>query len=467
MKNKFAAFIMLFATVAVMASCLGSNEEYTYSDDTSITSFSVTAAKQYQFVKTSDGLRDSIVTNDLTPTTYKFYINQITGEVYNPDSLPCGVDAKKLLVTASGGAAVFIKSMTSDSINYLSSTDSLDFSADRELQVVSNSGMALRKYTVHVNIHKEQPDSFEWHATADCEALKALTAIHTVAVGNRLMLFGTDGQQTRIFVHNGTAWTETTAAIGRTLSAEACSSVVVKDGNAYIADEGCIMRSADAETWATVAASTGIRRLVAAGTCRMYGYAQDGRLMQSDDNAETWTAATIDDAQSLLPQGETAYTVAPIDGYSKTERIVLMGNGSAAQGISIWGRIDEWADGSEMQPWTYYNVGSDNRHTLPALTSISAVAYDNAIYTLGQSDGGAAFYKSLDNGITWRQDTTTLLMPSDFAVADGGQTAAGGAFAVTVDANKSLWLVNAATGKTWRGRINRLGWKKEQTAFEE
>ena len=467
MKNKFAAFIMLFATVAFMASCLGSNEEYNYSDETALTSFSVTAAKQYQFVKTSDGLRDSIVTNDLTPSDYRFYINQITGQIYNPDSLPCGVDAKKLLVTASGGAAIFIKSMTSDSVSYLSTSDSLDFSADRQLQVVSYSGTALRKYTVHINVHKEQPDSFEWHATADCEAIKALTAIHTVAIGKRLVLFGTDGQCTRIFTSTGTAWTETTDNAGRTLTADAYNSVVVKDGSAYIADAGTIMRSADAQTWTTVATSTGIRRLVAAGTCRMYGYAQDGRLMQSDDNALTWAPATIDDAQTLLPQGETAYTVTPLDGYAKTERIVLVGNGGAAQGMSIWGKIDEWATGSENQPWTYYNVTSDNRHTLPALASVSAVAYDGAIYALGRSTEGAAFYKSADNGITWRQDTTTLLMPEGFDLAADGQTTAGQAFAVTVDADKSLWLVNATTGKTWRGRINRLGWKKEQTAFEE
>lgn len=467
MKNKFAAFIMLLATVAVMASCLGSNDEYTYTDDSAITSFSVTSAKQYQFVKTSDGLRDSIVTNDLTPTTYKFYINQATCEIYNPDSLPCGVDAKKLLVTASGGAAIFLKSMTSDSVNYLSTSDSLDFSVDRELQVVSNSGTALRKYTVHVNVHKEQADSFEWHATADCEALKALTAIRTVAVGGKLMLFGTDGQQTRIFVSDAQEWVDATDGVGRRLSADAYSSVVTKDGYAYIADGGDILRSADAKTWATLATATDIRRLVAASSCRMYGYGSDGRLMQSADNGTTWSVATIDDEPSLLPQGEIAYTLMPIDGYSKTERIVLMGNGSAATGICVWGKIDEWADGSENQTWTYYTADKNNKYVLPALTTISAVPYDDGIYMLGRSgDDKPAFYKSLDNGLTWKQDTATVVLPADFDAA-GATTADSRSFAVTVDANKSLWLVNAKNGKTWRGRINRLGWKKEQTAFEE
>ena len=97
MKSKFAAFTLLLATVFLMASCLDSDNDYTYTDDCAISSFSVTTAKQKTFVKTSDGLRDSLVMKELSLSNYKFYIDQINGKVYNPDSLPCGVDAKKLL----------------------------------------------------------------------------------------------------------------------------------------------------------------------------------------------------------------------------------------------------------------------------------------------------------------------------------------------------------------------------------
>jgi hypothetical protein len=39
--------------------------------------------------------------------------------------------------------------------------------------------------------------------------------------------------------------------------------------------------------------------------------------------------------------------------------------------------------------------------------------------------------------------------------------------ALTVDSDNFIWIVNAKSGSTWRGRINRLGWKKEQTDFTE
>lgn len=87
---------------------------------------------------------------------------------------------------------------------------------------------------------------------------------------------------------------------------------------------------------------------------------------------------------------------------------------------------------------------------------------------MGQEDGKAPkFYKSLDNGITWREDTATVMLPTNFNENATNAITAKGTYALTVDKNKSLWLVNASNGMTWRGRINRLGWAKEQTAFEK
>ena len=135
--------------------------------------------------------------------------------------------------------------------------------------------------------------------------------------------------------------------------------------------------------------------------------------------------------------------------------------------LTIWGKIDEAADNSENQPWAYYGVSEDNTHAAPLLSGISAVAYDNGVYMMGQEEGKAPkFYKSLDNGITWREDTAIVVLPANFNENVAGAVTTKGVYALTVDKNKSLWLVNARNGMTWRGRINRLGWIKEQTSFE-
>lgn len=475
MKSKFAAFTLLLATVFLMASCLESDNDYTYTDDCAISSFSVTTAKQNTFVKTSDGLRDSLVVKELTLSNYKFYIDQINGKIYNPDSLPCGVDAKKLLCSVSNSSAglVVIKKEKSDSLDYFSSTDSLDFSVDREVQVVSNSGLSVKKYTVHVNVHKEQADSFAWHATPICAELKTMQAIKTAAVNGKLILLGTDGNTTIVYTNNGTQWTNCETNLGHNLAADAYKSLVTKDDYVYISDGGNIVRTNDGKTWDIMGTATDVTRLVAASRYSLYGYATDGRLMTSKDNGATWAVAEIDDELSLMPYGETTYASVEIEGYAKTDRVMLFGTRDAAtypndKYLTIWGKIDEAAENSENQPWAYYGVSADNNHAAPLLSGISAVAYDGGVYMMGQEEGKAPkFYKSLDNGITWREDTATVMLPTNFNENATNAITAKGTYALTVDKNKSLWLVNASNGMTWRGRINRLGWAKEQTAFEK
>ena len=475
MKSKFAAFTLLLATVLLMASCLESDNDYTYTDDCAISSFSVTTAKQNTFVKTSDGLRDSLVVKELTLSNYKFYIDQLNGKVYNPDSLPCGVDAKKLLCSVSNSSSglVVIKKVKSDSLDYFSSTDSLDFSVDREVQVVSNSGLSVKKYTIHVNVHKEQADSFAWHATPICAELKNLQGIKTAAVNGKLLLLGTDGNNTLVYANNGTQWTKCETNLGHNLAADAYKSLVTKDDYAYISDGGNIVRTNDGKTWNIMGEATDVTRLVAASRYSRYGYATDGRLMTSKDNGATWTVAEIDDELSLMPYGETTYASVEIEGYAKTDRVMLFGTRDAAtypndKYLTIWGKIDEAAENSENQPWAYYGVSADNNHAAPLLSGISAVAYDGGVYMMGQEEGKAPkFYKSLDNGITWREDTATVMLPTNFNENATNAITAKGTYALTVDKNKSLWLVNASNGMTWRGRINRLGWAKEQTAFEK
>ena len=475
MKSKFAAFTLLLATVFLMASCLESDNDYTYTDDCAISSFSVTTAKQNTFVKTSDGLRDSLVVKELTLSNYKFYIDQINGKIYNPDSLPCGVDAKKLLCSVSNSSAglVVIKKEKSDSLDYFSSTDSLDFSVDREVQVVSNSGLSVKKYTVHVNVHKEQADSFAWHATPICAELKTMQAIKTAAVNGKLILLGTDDNTTIVYTNNGTQWTKCETNLGHNLAADAYKSLVTKDDYVYISDGGNIVRTNDGKTWDIMGTATDVTRLVAASRYSLYGYATDGRLMTSKDNGATWAVAEIDDELSLMPYGETTYASVEIEGYAKTDRVMLFGTRDAAtypndKYLTIWGKIDEAAENSENQPWAYYGVSADNNHAAPLLSGISAVAYDGGVYMMGQEEGKAPkFYKSLDNGITWREDTATVMLPTNFNENVTNAITAKGTYALTVDKNKSLWLVNASNGMTWRGRINRLGWAKEQTAFEK
>ena len=454
---KFLPFAMLFSAMFLLASCLGDDAEVELSDNTAITAFSVSGGKQYVYAKAQDG-SDSVSVSTVTLSTYKFYIDQLKGEIYNPDSLPVGVDARKLVcsVSSSYSGTLVIKSMTSDTLSYFSTSDSIDFTQPREVYMYSSSGNYYRKYTIKVNVHQEQADSMAWVKMPACNLLQQMTAAKAVVCGDRVFVFGNaSGKTIAVSTADGTTWRKATFSDGRTFSADAYNSVLVNDGYIYIADQGAVLRSTDADTWDVVAEQTGIKRLVAASRYRLYGYADDGRLMASTDNGATWTAATVDADLSLLPTADVSGFSFTMKSNTDADRVIIMGT---AQGTaSIWGKVDEKPDGSENQTWTYYDVAGDNVHQLPAFDTMTSFVYDEAAYTFGVEDGDLKVYRSEDGCITWYEDTLVTL--------DENIVVAPGKYTVCADSKNYIWVTSLGNGKVWRGRLNRLGWADEQKVF--
>ena len=478
MKNKFTAFAMLFMAVFTLASCLDDDTNYVYTDDSAITSFTVTGAKRYVYTKTKKGDEDSVYTVTSSYTSYKFNIDQNNNTISNPDSLPYGVDAKKLVCTVYGlnSANVYIKDLNGEGVSIVTTTDSLDFSVERELQVISNSGQNLRKYKVNVNVHKEQADSFFWTSMAKSTDIAKLTTIKTYAIKDNenkdhLFLFGSNGNNTMLYLmSNGQNWTVATPKLNEAdiaFDANVCKSVVTKNDTVYICNNGNILRTTDGNTWEQTGNATGIKTLIAASPLRLYGYNTEGQLMASADNGATWTMATIDSDASLLPTSNLSYTCTALRTNNNSYRVTIYGTTAAGE-MAIWSKIDEGDKYSENQPWAYHEVYEEDKHTLPKLKNMSVATYDDKTYALGTPDGmdasNATMYSSMDGGLTWAADTIITVPTEITSNKDASSTPN---MAIAVDSNNFIWLVNAASGNTWRGRINRLGWKKEQTDFTE
>lgn len=477
MKSKLATFAIMFVAVFTLAACLNDDNEYVYTDDSAITSFSVTGAKRYIHTKTQKGDKDSVYTTTSSYSSYYFSIDQNSNTIYNTDSLPCGIDATKLVCTITGlnSATVGIKNLDNDNVVIASSVDSLDFSQPRELQVMSNSGKFLRKYTVTVNVHKEQADSFFWTKVSRSDEIKRFTAVRTCAVktqqgSTRLFLFGTDGTNTAVYVMNdGKTWVAATPNFNGNLASDAYKGIVTKDNMVYVSFGGNIMRTADGNTWEQTGSNTGIVKLIAASPLRIYGLDADNKILASADNGNTWTATSLDSDGALLPTTESTYTCAPLRTNDNAYRVTVYGK-TAAGDMAVWGKIDEGNQYSENQEWAYYDVSADNKHVLPKLNNMTAVDYDGKVYALGTTEGTTdnttALYVTEDGGLTWAADTV-LTLPSEMNISLEAEPSANRQAALTVDDNNFLWIVNARNGITWRGRINRLGWKKEQYDFSE
>lgn len=471
MKSKTINIAVLLAALFSLVSCLDTNDgDYVYTDDSAVTAFSVTSAKKAVHVRASNGA-DSVYYTTATLTAYKFVIDQQRCVIYNPNSLPYGVDPTKLLVSANSlnSGSLVLKSMTSDSLSYFSTTDSLDFSKPRELQVYSLSGAAVRKYEVRVNVHQEPADKFNWtklpNPTAFTSANGVKSFVVTTASGTtRRFLLASDGTTTTVYRADGDdAWTAATPDFNHTLAAETYRSAAVKHDTLFVCDNGVVMATTDGNTWTQqTTAEAGVARIIAANPIRLYAYNNEGVMVSSDDSGKTWKAAGMDESASLLPNGDIAYATLPLNTNANAYRTLLIGSVPEASttAFSIWGKIDEGNAYSENQPWMFYDHNSLNRHELSLMQNFSAFTYDGKIMMVGNEDRVYLpnFYGSRDGGITWKADSV-ITSPLGFFVT--------GPYTVSVDKDNFIWFVSGKTGETWRGRINRLGWKKEQYEYYE
>ena len=98
-------------------------------------------------------------------------------------------------------------------------------------------------------------------------------------------------------------------------------------------------------------------------------------------------------------------------------------------------------------------------YPLPRLSGLKVFAYGKSLMAIGGAGiGGSSaeayskIYESRDGGLTWKNSNTLKLM-------DGFDKNAK-SVAVAVDADNFIWLISSGTGEVWRGRLNKMGWKK-------
>jgi hypothetical protein len=107
------------------------------------------------------------------------------------------------------------------------------------------------------------------------------------------------------------------------------------------------------------------------------------------------------------------------------------------------------------------NASSGDSLALPRMKDLAMVKYDDGILAFGgEGIGGwdeppyTMIYQSRDNGITWKFNPC-YVFPDDFINLATKVTP-------VVDKDNFLWLYCEGIGQVWRGRLNRLGWKKQQ-----
>ena len=472
MKRSFY-YILLLASIAVtLNSCLGDNDDYVYYDDAGIVSFSLTTANVYSTTISSDG-KTTTTKAELKNGTYRFHIDQLKHEIYNPDSLPVGTDAKHILVSASAkmGGTLYLKSMTSDSVKVFNSNDSVDFSSPRTMIVVSHSGKLRMEYKVSVNIHKQEGNQMTWSAPAIAEPAEDYTeGMKIVEFNGRMYIFGSDGEKTEgcaSDITDGKKWEPLTSSLSTPFDADAYKSLIVQGDNLYILSGGKVLSSPDGEDWSEVA-STDAKQLLGATPWRMYALSADGMIAVSTDGGVTWKSEDIDGDAAMLPTTDISMCYNPLKTNPDAYQVIIVGRGDSETELKgrIWGKVEENSQYSQDNAWTSYGDYDGNKYPAPALVSMQAIAYDEGFVLFGGNGIGetgyreySTFYKSLDGGLSWRTDNG-MTLPNEFICTND-------VMAMTVDSDNCIWIVCGASGQVWRGRLNKLGWEEYKQYYKE
>ena len=463
MKSRIISFILLIMTASAISSCLSDDDtDLVYYDDTAITGFTLSDFKYYVTLKNSQG-EDSIITKTGTGSDYPIYIDQTNKRIYNVDSLPVATDMKHLLVsvTAKNSGTVVIKKLTSDSIDIVSSTDSLDLSVPREMIVYSQSGVNNAKYTVNLVAHQQYADSFEWKNIAVVSDIARYKSVKALPFQGKMYVLGKTERISELLctdLNDGKNWEKKPELTGfstnATMATDGNTLVIADEGTSYLWDGNTL------QCYISYG-SNGIDSFYRlAGFCgkELYAISELGGIYVSQDYGTTWKADSTDADKSLLPTDYINACAATTRTNEDISRIIMTGsNEKATSSALVWSKIVE-QDSSRDLPWSYQEFNNGNDYRLPNMTDLSMTSYDGKLLVIGgkgrngaETEPYSSIYLSEDSGITWHTDDTRFTIPAGFE---------GYGASVTADDKGHLWIIAAGTGQIWRGGINRLIWGK-------
>lgn len=456
MKHKIYLLVAMLTMALALTSCFKDEEETKNynSHATAIIAFSLKEIKAPRDTTNKAG-KDTTIIAKYKPAAYKFYINQNNGTIFNPDSLPYGTKAKAMLakiVTKSGGK-IFIKSLTNDEQKVYNEKDSIDFSQPRTIMVYSRNGEYRRTYTITVNVHKQRGNEFKWNALSDNANFALFDDAKMVSYNQKIFIFGKKGSQTTCYFtseSDGNTWTQ----VPTTFSATSYKSVIVAEGSMYLLDNGQIKRSTDGATWATVGTAA-LRQLVGAGTTELYALSNSNMLMVSKDNGANWTNEALDADASRLPAESVGFMYQPSATNSSISRSTLFGINTTSNYAVAWTKLIDGSNTTASYKWSFVESNAGNAFKLPRYKDLNVLYYNNRAMAFGIADDGkfAQVRESGNNGIVWTVNKA-YVYPTETP---------SGYFAITSDTQKYIWIVSGS--KLWKGRLNSMGWSKQQTEF--
>lgn len=193
--------------------------------------------------------------------------------------------------------------------------------------------------------------------------------------------------------------------------------------------------------WEQIAATAGMKQFIGYGTVESYAYSNDGKLMVTRDNGETWAADELDEDASWLPTENIAFVSWPYTTNDSTDYQLLAGSSNKSDNACmVWRKVAEYSKNSIPSKWVLIPLVDQGKYYLPKMENLNLVRFNGAVLAIGNDN---TIYVSRDQGITWKTS-------SKYTLPEGLGTSN---LSATTDDNGYLWLVGKDTGEVWRGLI--------------
>ena len=244
----------------------------------------------------------------------------------------------------------------------------------------------------------------------------------------------------RIYPSNGQGYTEYTVKV----------NVHKQDGEIY--------------DWKEATADWPSEELLGQSSYEEYGVQSDGKPAERAIGTTEWKPISdgkpAEETQDkMLPVSNLALVSYPMQYTDSTDYVVLAGK--AADGTTVIWRKEVANYGKKAKGvWTYMDTDDWNKYQLKEMANLRLFYYDSKIYAMGGDY--QTFYQSRDNGITWKEDMN-FMTPEGFDGNDDPNKNVKVVNVVKTDKDNYLWLyctLKDDSHKIWKGRLNRLGWKK-------
>ena len=418
----------LMATL-MLASCLSDDTSSvdTY-DDTAITAITLGTLNRYTHTTSSTSGNDTIIKTTITGSSYKLTIDQTGCKIFNRDSLPMGTDLKHVVIsslTTKNSGVAFIKSAISDTLFYVRTTDSLDFTQPRTIRIVATNATDYRDYTMTLAASTTKGTAFGWQLIRRDERMAGWTDKRLVSFADSVLL-----------ADSGTIVVDSPARGGQALMRIGTGGNIEWNNSPENNDAWTATTAQDGDT-------PQLKMLIGATANEIFALGNDGQLkVCNDGQGLTWTDEQLDDSPTLLPTKAIAMTSWKYEPTDSTNCIFMAGNADDdTTNATCWRKLSRQHEGRQPAEgtWVYMPVDGYNRYALKKQEYLSLAYYNNMMLATGSSMN---LLQSRDQGITWKTSTAYTLP----AQAKGTRAT------IATDSSNRLWLVTDE-GELWMGTL--------------